>query len=239
MATGTRLGHRDRAGRGVVARPHERARSRRARSPSASAYSPDLVELLGRPPPHDRQVRRRRPQVLAERDDVDADAAQVGERAAHLVGRLAHAEDHARLRDEPRRLCRDRATRAIARSRPTGAPRAAAGPRSRGCGSARRGAPRRSRRAQPASPLQSEISTSTVVSGLRRAHRVDRRGEHRRAAVGEVVAGDAGDHHVREPERHHRVGDAGVGSSRSTGPAACGCRPGRSRTPGCSARRGS
>ncbi len=34
-------------------------------------------------------------------------------------------------------------------------------------------------------------------------------GEDRRAAIREVVAGDAGDHRVGEPERGHRLTDAG------------------------------
>ena len=54
--------------------------------------------------------------------------------AAHLVVGLAHAEDQARLRDEPGVLRPRRAPRASGRSRPTGAPRAAAGRPSRGCG---------------------------------------------------------------------------------------------------------
>ena len=39
-----------------------------------------LGELVGRPPAGHRQVVRGGPQVLADGDDVDADAAQVGER---------------------------------------------------------------------------------------------------------------------------------------------------------------
>ncbi len=56
---------------------------------------------LGRsPPPGDRQVMRGRPQVLADGDDVDADAPQVDHRLHHLAGCLAETDQDRRLREE-------------------------------------------------------------------------------------------------------------------------------------------
>ena len=52
-----------------------------------------VVELVRRPPPFDRQVGCRGPQVLAQGEDAHAGVAQVGHRPAHLVVRLAHPED--------------------------------------------------------------------------------------------------------------------------------------------------
>ena len=74
--------------------------------PMASPATLRAVELVGRPPPRHRQVVRGRPQVLADGDDVDADRAQVGEGAHHLVVGLAQADDQARLGGEPAALAR-------------------------------------------------------------------------------------------------------------------------------------
>ena len=43
----------------------------------------------------------RRPQVLGDRDDVAAGVEQIAQRRAHLVGGLAHAEDQVALGDQP------------------------------------------------------------------------------------------------------------------------------------------
>ena len=50
-------------------------------------------ERCGRHPPRDRQVRRRRAQVLAEGHNLDAHRTEIGESADDLGRGLAHAED--------------------------------------------------------------------------------------------------------------------------------------------------
>jgi hypothetical protein len=55
------------------------------------------LELAGFGPPGDGQVMRRRPQVLPDRDDVTADAGQVGERADQFVVGLTQAHHDPRL----------------------------------------------------------------------------------------------------------------------------------------------
>ena len=108
------------------------------------------------------------PQVLADGDDVDADAAQVGQRLdAPRPSVSPMPDDERRLRGEPGGLGPGQHATASGRSRPTGARPAGAGPPSRGCGSARRGARRRSRSSASGSPLQSGISTSTDTPGVR------------------------------------------------------------------------
>jgi hypothetical protein len=47
---------------------------------------------------------RRRAQVLADGDDVDADARQVGQTTDDLIGRLSHADHQTGLGGEPGRL---------------------------------------------------------------------------------------------------------------------------------------
>src|SRR6478609_583127 len=61
----------------------------------------ELGELLGRDPPGHREVVGGGPQVLADGDDVDPDAPEIGEHADELVEGLAHADDDAALGGEP------------------------------------------------------------------------------------------------------------------------------------------
>ena len=70
------------------------------RDPELLALSAEPLERRRRNPSRDREVMGRRPQVLADRDDVDLDRAQVGERVDDLVVGLSHADDDPRLRDE-------------------------------------------------------------------------------------------------------------------------------------------
>ena len=60
----------------------------------------DVEELLGAYPPIHRQVPRRGPQVLRDRDDVGAGVVQVVQRLADLGPILAHAQDEIGLGDE-------------------------------------------------------------------------------------------------------------------------------------------
>ena len=214
---------------GVVARPHQRARLH-VREAHRLRVGPDRVELGRCPPACDRQVLRARPQVLAERHDVDADCragrpARRGPRRSVSPMPRMRPDFVTRPASFARREHRQRARVARRRTRR----RVGGGQPSRGCGSARRAAPRRSWPSEPASPFMSEISSSTAVVAARGAHRVDRGREHRRATVGKVVARDARDHDVREAERatpRRRPGAARRGRPR----AACACRPGRTRT---------
>ncbi len=68
--------------------------------PSCSPIAFQRGELVGCDPAGDRQMVRRRPQVLTDRDDVASDSGEVGERADDLVVGLAEADHHPRLRDE-------------------------------------------------------------------------------------------------------------------------------------------
>ena len=156
----------------------------------------------------------RRPQVLADRDDVDADRAQVGERVDDLVVGLAHADDDPRLRDETRSLRPGRARRDCGRSQPMDARLAAGAAPSRGCGSARRDARRRSPRARPGHPCSpgsaprpprpaccARIASIVATNALG-------------AAVGEVVTSDRGHDRVRNahalaPPRRRARGSLG------------------------------
>ncbi len=61
-------------------------------------------EFVGGPPAVDGQMVGGRAQVLPDRHDVDADRGQIGERGPHLVGGLAHPDDHPGLGREPVRL---------------------------------------------------------------------------------------------------------------------------------------
>ena len=52
----------------------------------------------------DRQMVRRGPQVLTDRDDVDAEISDIGQQSIDLVVGFAEADHEAGLRGEPRRL---------------------------------------------------------------------------------------------------------------------------------------
>ena len=116
--------------------------------------------------------------------------------------------------------------------------RAGAAPPSRGCGSARRAGRRRSRRARRRRPCSRGSAPRPWSSGCAARTACDRGREAGGAAVGDVVAGHARDHRVLEPERARPRRRPGA-ARRGRAGAACGCRRGRSRTPGCSGRRGS
>ena len=61
-------------------------------------------ELLWGPPSGDRQMLGRRTQVLADRDDVGPDGAEVGQRRDHLVLTFTQPQDETGLRSATRRL---------------------------------------------------------------------------------------------------------------------------------------
>ena len=65
----------------------------------------DVEELLGAYPPIHRQVARRGPQVLRDRDDVGAGVVQVVQRLADLGPILAHAQNEIGLGDESVGVC--------------------------------------------------------------------------------------------------------------------------------------
>jgi hypothetical protein len=77
---------------GAVARADERAREDRAEA-ELLALLAEPAELVRVHPAVDLGVLRRRLEVLADRDDVDAVRAQVAHRLDHLVVRLAEADD--------------------------------------------------------------------------------------------------------------------------------------------------
>src|SRR4029078_8490766 len=82
---------------GTIARAHERIRDDLEEATREAPLSIQL-ELLRRHIALDRQMVRRRAQVLAERHDVDLGVLQVVERLEDLVVRLAEPEHEARLR---------------------------------------------------------------------------------------------------------------------------------------------
>ena len=95
---------------------------------------------------------------------------------------------------------------------------AAAGRRSRGCGSARRGGRRRSRRARPASPLQSGMSTSTATrrrasGGSRRSSPRSRPRRRRRGRRGRRAVTTACARPMRSTASATRAGSSGSSAS--------------------------
>src|SRR5688572_9395187 len=89
---------------GVVARADERPGLDVAEA-HLRAEPLELAELVGGVVAVQGQVVVRWAQVLAEGEDVDVRGAQVAHDGEHLLGRLAEAEDDARLgRDVRRRL---------------------------------------------------------------------------------------------------------------------------------------
>src|SRR5688500_2219467 len=77
---------------GAVARAYERAREHRAEAERLALLA-QPPELVGVHPAVDGRVPRRRLQVLADGDHVDAVLAQLAHRLDHLVVRLAEADD--------------------------------------------------------------------------------------------------------------------------------------------------
>ena len=155
-----------------------------------------------------RRVLRRRAQVLADRQDGDADAPQVVEHGHDLVEVLAQPHHDAGLGGN----CRLVAARPIeqlqrARIAPTG---------SRHPVEPRHGFDVVVEDVGPASSTASqrrfhalEVGNQHFDPAVRNpgARLPDRLDEHRRAAVGEIVAVDRRDHGMAQPHRLDRVGD--------------------------------
>ena len=196
------------------------ARWRRRRSP-ATGDPAQLVELGRGQVAHDREVARRRLEVLAERQEVAADRPEVGQGLEDLLGRLAQAEHQAALGPglgaRPLGVLEDREADAVLAlaadvllepgdrlevvvedlgpGREDDVDRVGCGRRSRGSG------PR-------------------SVAPVRLADRQDAAPEVLGTAVGEVVAGDRGDHDVPQPEPVAGLGQA-VAARRRPRPRAC------------------
>src|SRR5262249_4069088 len=86
---------------GVIGAADERPRFHVAKA-ELPPYRRQLGELLGVIVLLDGQVLCRRPEILAEREDLDADPAQVAHGGDQLVARLATPEERPRLRRRPR-----------------------------------------------------------------------------------------------------------------------------------------
>ena len=226
-----------RAGRltGVVARPGQRRGLRRGRSPwprpARRRTRTPRASTTGPPG----GARRAGPQVLAEGHDVDPDGPEVGQGGQHLVLPLPHAEDDARLGGEPgvRGPGQHGEAAGVAGRRPDRPLQPGhrlevvvehVGP------GVEDGVERR--------PVALAVARSAPRPRCRGSAAGRRRWWRRRpgAPVGQVVAGHAGDHGVgqahaapppRPPARARRDRAAAGG----------GCRPGRTRRPGCSASR--
>ena len=96
---------------------------------------------------------------------------------------------------------------------------------------------RRPRASRSGSALKSGMSSSTPAAGdERRGSRGTVSRVQPGAAVGQVVARDAGDGRVPQAHRRDRLGDPARLVARRAA-AACRCRSGRSRTAGCTGRR--
>ena len=181
-------------------------------------------------------------QILAHREDVDADGARVVHRLLDLGVRFR--PDRASATFSCSGLCRSALACAQDRERllvvrpPVAHARPADVRPSRGCARALRAARRARCRARPRSPAKSPVRHSTLASGdflWIMAHGV---GEDRRAAVGEIVAVDGGQHEVVPAQLGDRFGDAlgfepidlAFAASRflrcRSDSRACTCRPG-------------
>ena len=179
------------------------------------------VELLRRHEALDRQVIRRRAQVLAQRQQVDADRAQVVHRRDDLGVGLAEAEHQARLDEH---VAADAAWRAPARASVWSYD--ARGSRT-GCVSRRTVS---TFCANTSRPLSTTVSTSRQHALEIRRQRLDRGlrvqpldlahagGEMRGAAVRQVVAVDRRQHDVLQAHELH--GARGVGGLVGIEPAA-------------------
>ncbi len=165
-------------------------------------------ELLGRDPPIHREVHGGRLEVLAHGQQVAVGVPEVAHGLGHLVGALAHPEDEVRLGDA---LRAEAAGDAQHVERPVVAER------------------RPDPRVQPAHRLQvvgehvgfglhdrGDVPFPALEVGGQDLHRAARHGLPDRpdgcrpeacSAVGQVVAGHAGHHHVPEAHRRHRLRD--------------------------------
>ena len=148
----------------------------------------------------------RRAQVLSERQDVDADLAQLAEHRAQLVGLFAQAQHQPGLGDRAARLrvAQDRVRTGVARLHA----HLARQPRHR----------LEVVREHVGAGGQHDVDRAGValeVAGQHLQHHVgadplhgaDRRRPVRGAAVGQVVPIDAGDHGVAQPELAQHGGD--------------------------------
>ena len=163
------VSRRSRARFGVVARAHERAGLDVAEA-EALGVGAELGELRrastsGRPAGAGADGRRYWPSVSTSTPTLRRSA--MAPRTSSAVSPMPRMMPD--LVSRPASVGPCRAGRASGSRRPTAAPPGAAGRPSRGCGSARRAGPRRSRRARRRSPLQSGISTSTAGRRASRA----------------------------------------------------------------------
>ena len=139
--------------------------TRRAGSPAPAPRALSAANSSGCTKRATGRCLRRRAQVLAERQDVDADLAQLAQHRAHLVELLAEAEHEAGLGDRAARLGVARGSRTSARSSPARAPGATGAAPSPGCARTRRGRRPSTVSTAPVSPLKSPASTSSTMLG--------------------------------------------------------------------------
>ena len=168
----------------------------------------ELGELVGMVVARDGQVLRRRPEVLAERQDRHPDRAQVAQGRDQLVPLLAETQDDPGLGRDLRRDCA-RVAEEPERTRVT-----AAVPRGLVEALHRLGVVVQDVRPRVEHRLERrraslEVGDQDLHAAARRvpAHRTDRRRPVRGAAVREVVTIDRRDHDVLEPELAHGPAD--------------------------------
>ena len=175
--------------------------------PSVCRETLVLDELLGLDPALHRVMPHRRPQVLGDGDDVAARVVKVGQRGADLVGRLTHAEDEVGLGDQAvvarRGQHREAALVAERRTDPLEDAR-------HRFDVVRQHFWARLENLRQQGRLGVEIGDQQLHPGVRVelldcAHGL---GVQPRAAVGQVVAGHAGDRRIAQPHRLHAFGDA-------------------------------
>ena len=167
----------------------------------------ELHELLGLDPPLDRVVAQRGPQVLGDRDQLAAGGVQVAERLADLLAGLAHAEDQVGLGDQAELAGRgedvERAVVAERRADPLEDPRHRLDVVGEHLGPA-------------LEDLGEQVGLAVEVgdqvlhagAGVELVDGAHGLGVQPGAAVGQVVAGDAGDRGVAELHLLHALGDA-------------------------------
>ena len=190
----------------MVARPRERARF----DVTDAEFLADLlpaVELVGFDPACDREVMRRRPKVVADRDDVAPDAGEIGERTDHLVVGLTEPRHDARLRRQTGRLGVRENGQAARRSRPTDAPHAASRATVSTLWLSTSG--RAANSVSNESEIALRIGDQRLDPSQRpaSADRLDALCDERHPTVGEIVAGHHRQHGVVEPHTVDRFGD--------------------------------
>ena len=157
----------------------------------------------------DRQVPRRRPQILPKRQDADVRVAEVPHRGDQLIALLAETEDDAGL-GEQRRRRRTRAPEQLERAlvapavaRDLVEPRDGLRIMVQDVGPGVDHGLERAGRALEIRNQHLDLATRPLP-----ADGANRRGEVRRAAVGQVVAVHRGDDHVLQAESRDRAPDA-------------------------------